>query len=312
MKSVFVLFALVIANVYSLSYNWPQNPTHVGIIKPHLTALFGLQSYSVTGPVEAAQPATFCDIPQGMSSINKVLLIERGNCTFYQKAQNALRIGALAVIIADVSLEAGHDFPLRMGYPSTENPSLITIPIVSTSGSDFITIQKLVFSSNGSLSLTIEQQGFDGHGSTGNNNPLFPPNPTGNHPTPNPYPFPNPTGVAGGDEDEDNDNHDRTRQGRSRSFIMNGMLISAIVISSCLCGFCLGRRCGNRSRYCRRQQQVHNPVPPVEGGEQYVQVDLASAPVAYYGEQEMTVTPVPSAPPQEPSSYPSSAPSNYA
>jgi len=306
MKS-FIVFALFISHVYSLSYNWPTNPSHVALIKPHITALFGPQSYdSIMSLAKVADPLSFCEIPIGFQAMNRILLVERGNCTFYQKAQNAMRSGAAAIIIADtVNIEP--DFPLRMGYPPTENPSAITIPVVSTSGSDLITIEKLVLSSNGSLIITLEQAGFNGNPSHDSTGPHHRPD----HPSPDPAPTDPP---AGGD-DEDHPRSPHT--GRGRSIIMNGMIISAIVVSSCLCGFCMGRRCGVRGRYCRRQQQQQNaeavaPLPDstVHGGERYVQVEMDQAPpVAYYGEQEMA--PAPSAPPQD-SSYPSSAPSNYA
>jgi len=320
MKSL-LLIALFIVNTYSLTYNWPTNPTHVSIIKPHLTALFGPQSYqALTSIAKVAVPANFCDVPLGYDASNRILLVERGNCTFYQKAQNAIRAGATAIIIADTNIES-FDMPLRMGYPVNENPSIISIPVVSTSGSDFIAIQKLVFSSNSTLWITVEQAGFDGdhgHGSTGSPFPIHPtPAPPSNNPTP--------PSEEGGDH-ERRGGHD---SGRSSSVLKNGMIIAAIVVSSCICGFCMGKRCGNRARYCRRQQQQQAvasgssngvaPVPSdrsgpstVHGGERYVQVDMESAPpVAYYGEQEMALVPLPSAPPHD-SSYPSSAPSNYA
>jgi len=329
MKSL-LLIALFIVNTYSLTYNWPTNPTHVSIIKPHLTALFGPQSYqALTSIAKVAVPANFCDVPLGYDASNRILLVERGNCTFYQKAQNAIRAGATAIIIADTNIES-FDMPLRMGYPVNENPSIISIPVVSTSGSDFIAIQKLVFSSNSTLWITVEQAGFDGdHGHGGSTGGVIPgphSGSTGNsgpvHPTPAP-PSNNP------EEDEEGGDHEGRGGhggGRSRSVLKNGMIIAAIVISSCICGFCMGKRCGNRARYCRRQQALASgsshgvaPVPldssapsTVHGGERYVQVDMESAPpVAYYGEQEMALAPVPSAPPHD-SSYPSSAPSNYA
>jgi len=326
MKS-FIILALFIVNTYSLTYNWPSNPTHIAIMKPHLTALFGPQSYNaITSIAKMSAPSTLCELPSGYEAMNRILLVERGNCTFYQKAQNAMREGAAAIIIADTNIESGFDSPLRMGYPPTENPSSITIPVVSTSGSDFIAIQKLIFSSNSTLLITLEQAGFDhGHGSSGSS--------SGGIPVPPRHEGGGEGGRNDGEGEGDDDGHDNSRRshdsGRSRSFVMNGMIISAIVVSSCLCGFCFGRRCGNRARYCRRQQQAASasgasrgvaPVPldgsvpstTVHGGERYVQVDMDSAPpVAYYGEQEMA--PVPSAPPQSnDSSYPSSAPSNYA
>jgi len=324
MKS-FIVFALFISHVYSLSYNWPTNPSHVALIKPHITALFGPQSYdAIMSIAKVADPLTFCEIPTGFQAMNRILLVERGNCTFYQKARNAMTSGAAGIIIADTA-NVDPDFPLRMGYPPTENPSIITIPVVSTSGADLIAMEKLVLSSNGSLIITLEQAGFDGnptHGDSGNpthgggGNPAH--TSTGHH-RPDPTPNPNPTPTDGDSESEDDHPSRSPHNGRSRSIIMNGMIISAIVVSSCLCGFCMGRRCGVRGRYCRRQQQQVPsegvaPLPfdsTVHGGERYVQVDMNQAPpVAYYGEQEMV--PTPSAPPHDSSAYPSSAPSNYA
>jgi len=323
MKAQLVLFALVIVHASSLSYNWPQNPSHVFIIKPHLTALFGLQSYTTSGSALSASPPLLCE-SGSFNAINKIVLIERGNCTFYQKAMNAQRSGASGVIIADINIDSAPDAPLRMGYPTTDNPSAILIPVVSLGGSDFIAIQKLIVSSNGSVIITLDQSGFDGHpahGSTGGGSNL-PPSP---NPTPAPHPTPAPGGdhprpPSGGNDDRDHDGSSSSH-GRSRSFAVNGLIISAVVVLSCLCGFCVGRRCGNRglgARYCRRQQPVPAPVPAPapSSSDRYmpVSVDMndssSQVAVAYYGEQEMA--PVPSAPPQDHSSYPNSAPSNYA
>jgi len=281
---------LFIVNTYSLSYNWPNNPTHVSIMKPHIVALFGPQSYAgFTKIAKVAVPALFCDSVTDFDATNTILLVERGNCSFYQKAQNAMRSGASAVIIADTNAEGLFDSPLRMGYPVTENPSSIMIPTVSTSGFDFITIQKLIFSSNSTLWIYLEQSGFSD--TTGS-------------------PLPR--------EDHSGRGHDSGR----RSYMTNGMFIAAIVVSSCFCGVCVGRRCGKRRFACRRQQAAPNaPIAMAmssHGGQRYDQVDESALPVAYYGEQEVIPAAhhhvdvvLPSAPPHD-SSYPSSAPSNYA
>jgi hypothetical protein len=328
LKAFLVVFTIFVAHVSCLSYNWPTNPSHTPIMKAHLTALFGPQSYAhVTGPVMVAEPANFCEVPSWTIAVG-ILLVERGNCTFYQKAQNAMRVGAFAIVIANTleMVENLPDFPLRMGYPPTENPSAITIPVVSITAHDFVLIQKAIQTSNQTLSIYLEQTAGTGAGGDvpgggsnngGNTNPDHPPQFGGDD-----EPVPNVSGRSG---------HYR------HSKLMTGAIISAIVVSSCLCGFCCGRRsrrCGRGRRgWCRRQQQLAaqgaiNPMTvPVEasapsqtivhGGERYVQVDMSSAPVAYYGEQEMA--PVPSAPPiylagNAPTSpsFPNSAPSNYA
>jgi len=271
-----------------------------------------------------ASPSIFCEAPEGTLIAVGIMFIERGNCTFYQKARNAMAAGATGVVIANTlaMVATEPDYPIRMGYPLTENPSAITIPVVSITARDFVLIQKVLLASNQTLSVSLEQlPGTGGGGHPGT--PTTPPNS-------------NPTNPNSGNNGNGNDNPEEPRHGEGRrgghrrSFIMNGFIVSAIVISSCLCGFCCGRRCGSGRSWCRRQQAAaaaarNGVTAPVEiavpvqstvhGGERYVQVDNA-APVAYYGEQEMA--PIPSAPMYEAgvapssSSMPNSAPSHYA
>jgi len=278
---------------------------------------FGPQSYSsVTGPVLVASPRIFCEAPPAGTVTVGILLIERGNCTFYEKARNAMAAGATGVVIANTLAMVGNaqDYPIRMGYPPTENPSAITIPVVSITARDFVLIEKVLLASNQTLRITLEQSAGTGGGDPNNG--------------PNHGPTHGPTNPNNGEGTPEEPRHEGRHGGRRRSFVMNGFIISAIVISSCLCGFCCGRRCGSGRGWCRRQQaqaaarnaatapvEIAIPVQStVHGGERYVQVD--SAPVAYYGEQEMA--PIPSAPVYEAgvapssSSVPNSAPSHYA
>jgi len=320
-KVLLVVLTLFVAQIHSLSYDWPANPTHTPILKAHVTALFGPQSYSsVTGPVLIASPSIFCDVPPTGTAVG-ILLIERGNCTFYQKAQNAMRAGATGVVIANTLAMVGteQDYPIRMGYPLTESPSAITIPVVSITARDFVLISKVLLASNQTLTITLGQSaGTGGGGDHHNTDPNNGPNPTPGTPG---------NGPNNGETTHEEPRHDGRGRHR-RSVLKNGFMIAAIVLSSCLCGFCCGRRCGSGRSWCRRQQAAapaHNASAPsveiavpvqstVHGGERYVQVD--SAPVAYYGEQEMA--PIPSAPVYEAgvapssSSMPTSAPSHYA
>jgi hypothetical protein len=99
--------------------------------------------------------------------------------------------------------------------------------------------------------------------------------------------------------------------------------VALTVSFSCLCGFCMGRHCCT-GRPCSRRQAARAvavaqvaPVP-VHQGLGYTQVDMATAPAGYYGQEMMPVEPVeaptlptPSAPAYHPN-VPSSAEMRFA
>ncbi|GAA5501235.1 hypothetical protein Dxin01_00967 [Deinococcus xinjiangensis] len=79
------------------------------------------------------------------SLTGKAVLIRRGTCTFYEKASNAQKAGAAAVILYNNT--AGYISPTVAGDPA------ITIPVVSVSDVDGKTIDGLIA---GGISLTFD------------------------------------------------------------------------------------------------------------------------------------------------------------
>ncbi len=100
-----------------------------------VTADFGPQSFNVTGALILADDGqnvvtNACEPIQNNIS-GKVVLIDRGSCTFKQKALNAQAAGAVGVIIANNQAGAG-----PMGMPNGNPNGAVNIPIMSVSLED--------------------------------------------------------------------------------------------------------------------------------------------------------------------------------
>jgi len=87
------------------------------------TALFGPQSYAVSGPLSTTSPANGCG-PIVTPLAGKIAVIVRGVCGFAIKTKNAQDAGAIGVIIYNA---VGDIVPLMSGF----DPSIV-IPAIST------------------------------------------------------------------------------------------------------------------------------------------------------------------------------------
>jgi len=326
MKLLVCLSLLALVNVQSLTFS-VSNSTDV-VRRQHLTANFGPQDYHVSGRVQVADPAELCVLPPpGFYTTDiRVMFILRGNCTFYQKAQNAMALGASAVVIANAQI-IGADDPFLLGYPADLSPSAITIPVVCVAKATF---DNIIAANNDSHGLvTVELKNRQGHdssssSSSGGNYPPHRHDSSSSSSSGQSGPVFSSTadmstGVSGGDsEDGHDDGKPRPPHRAPRSWMLAAG-ITAIVASSCLCGFCIGRHCG-AGRRCSRHRAAHAasvahvaPVAPLVVHQGYTQVDMESAPAGYYGQEMMPMEAVivPSAPAYSPSA-PSSAEIRYA
>jgi len=118
-----------------LVVSYPPNTTKH--IIEHASASFGAQKYEVSGYLLIAEPIGFCSPNPSFDPRNQILLILRGNCTFFTKALYAQQLGARAVIIANLLTDEASDDFIRMGISSGVDGSLITIPVVSITSSSF-------------------------------------------------------------------------------------------------------------------------------------------------------------------------------
>ncbi|WP_394849509.1 M36 family metallopeptidase [Pendulispora brunnea] len=91
------------------------------------SAVFGPQTFDVTGPVTFANPADGCTALPVMTG--RIAVINRGTCNFTVKAKNAQDAGATAVIL--INNAAGNAAP----NPGVPDPS-ITIPLLGLSLED--------------------------------------------------------------------------------------------------------------------------------------------------------------------------------
>jgi len=93
------------------------------------TAVFGAQTFDLTGPVVIASPADACAQPTNVSG--KIAVIDRGTCDFTAKAINAQKGGATGIIL--INNAAGHAAP-SPGVPDTTG--FVTIPLLALSLED--------------------------------------------------------------------------------------------------------------------------------------------------------------------------------
>jgi len=328
MKLFVVLALLALVQVQCLTFSTNSNST-IAVNRRHITAMFGPQQYSVVGRVQVAAPSELCARPEDAvyTTDVRIIFILRGNCTFYEKAQNAMALGASGVVIANAHT-IGTDEPFLLGYPPGLSPSAVTIPVVSVSKSTFDAVLKANTDNGGTVSVSL------------NSRPDAPPNHGGGDDDRRPPHDRSSTGVSsssghhgsssssssasstGSNQPSHDDGKPRRpqQQHASTSWVI-AVGVIAVVASSCLCGFCIGRHCG-AGRTCRRNaarapavSQSAVPVAPVtvHQGQSYTQVDIENAPAGYYGQEMMPIEslPTPSAPAYHPSA-PSSAEMRYA
>src|SRR5262249_19548280 len=81
------------------------------------TAVFGSQSFSVSGDVVTTVPADGCTALTNQVA-GRIAFINRGTCGFAAKAQNAKTAGAIGVIIGNVADSASPNSYVRMGCAS--------------------------------------------------------------------------------------------------------------------------------------------------------------------------------------------------
>lgn len=122
----------------------------------HVTAAFGPQSYDVQGFLRVPQSISGCSYDASNSNVtSRIVLVERGNCTFFDKALLAQRAGAIGVVVGNNNPEDGL---LRMGVQDGVDPNLVTIPALFVSYSVYnLLVQSL--DKNPSLLLRLNEIG---------------------------------------------------------------------------------------------------------------------------------------------------------
>jgi len=299
----FLIGLALIAYVQCIGYGIGSEIT----TRRHMVAMFGLQEFSITGSVQVADPSELCVVPSDVMYTPevRVMFIHRGNCTFYLKAQNAMALGASAVVIANAQLPMGPDEPIPLGYPPDLSPSAITIPVLSVAKSTFDDIVKANIDSHNTLVVHLSDHDISsssgGSGfltSTGvDGSTAIHDSSTAIHDSSTATDEVNPP-------DDHDGNDDTRRRPRMPSRVTFALGVTAIVALSCLVGFCCGRR---RRNQMARTVVSQAPAPlssvTVRQGQGYTQVDMASAPAGYYGQEMMPVEslPTPSAPAYAPS-----------
>ncbi len=123
-----------------------------------LGAEFGPQTFVLTAPLMLASPVDACTALPANSGAGKVVLIDRGTCTFYLKALNAQIAGAAGVIIAN-NIPSGQQGsgPMPMPGAPTSGQANVTIPVMSVSQNSGITLKGLITSGGGATTVTLSQ-----------------------------------------------------------------------------------------------------------------------------------------------------------
>jgi len=150
-------------------------PNGGGFHFPHLTATFGPppSTYSVSA-ILMADYTLLCNDPAAPSLqyLNTIVLIERGVCTFTDKALRAQQLGAVGVIIG------GNDESDILGYlGSAPGSESVNIPTVYVSGQSYQKLLMIVQNyglSGDSVTATLNSVG-EGEGTIGFLLPITPP-----------------------------------------------------------------------------------------------------------------------------------------
>ena len=111
-----------------------------GVVYAAGLAAFGPQTYDVTAAVAlvsdsgGVSPTDGCEAATN-DLVGKIALVDRGNCVFSIKADNAQNAGAVGLIVADSSPGAGP--PNLGGFSSTVN--IPSVGVTQTTGTDLKT-----------------------------------------------------------------------------------------------------------------------------------------------------------------------------
>src|ERR1051325_10119865 len=78
----------------------------------------GAQAFDISGDAVAVTPADGCGVFTSPVA-GKIAFVNRGNCTFTVKAQNAMAAGAIGIIVGNVADSVSRDSYVRMACPAT-------------------------------------------------------------------------------------------------------------------------------------------------------------------------------------------------
>jgi fungalysin metallopeptidase (M36)/PA domain-containing protein len=124
----------------------PLNQTYTSGV-----ASFGPQSFNLSGTVILAQDGTAptTDACQAITNnvAGKIVLLDRGTCTFKQKVQAAQTAGAIGVILANNAPGGAPAMPANQGGPA------INIPVLSITQADGATLKAALM--NGPVTTTL-------------------------------------------------------------------------------------------------------------------------------------------------------------
>jgi hypothetical protein len=126
----------------------------------HQTASFGPRpgEYSVSGIAfvpEKSSLGCFANAFNAISIHRKIVLVERGNCSFAEKAQLAQSAGAVGIVVGDSDARA--EDLVVMSLEENEHGNNLTIPAVFVTSSTFKKL--LVMMSQDSVQITLNGDG---------------------------------------------------------------------------------------------------------------------------------------------------------
>jgi len=124
----------------------------------HLAAAFGPEVYNVSGLLVAAKPHDLCEAWASMNATGNIILAERGNCSFSDKAFTAQRAGAVGLVVGN---NVNSDEYIRMGTASGTNVSALTIPSVFVVREDYLAMIGMIkgASNHTPVSARLDEEG---------------------------------------------------------------------------------------------------------------------------------------------------------
>jgi hypothetical protein len=120
------LSTFLLVSTRALLITGPERPS----LFLHIRAQFGPSDYDVQAPLVGAVPADLCSMST-MDLSDRVVLIERGHCTFVEKVLAAQRAGAVAVVVGNTASD--DPSPVTMAAAPGSDADAVVIPSVFVS-----------------------------------------------------------------------------------------------------------------------------------------------------------------------------------
>ena len=147
------------------------SPTNIAKLYSTGTAVFGQQSFNLSGDVVSTTPADACTAITN-NVAGKIVFVDRGGlnntCTFVLKAQNAMAAGAVGIIVGNVPTSTGPETIVSMGCNATGpcSASEMTLPPILHVVLSTATAFRSALANGGTMRVTMRRDASVDHDGT--------------------------------------------------------------------------------------------------------------------------------------------------